>query len=81
MAKLDPNVLVLDVESTCWEPPEVQPANGPISRHLRRCLRLSGPTNKGMLRLGHWPVEVFQTLWPADLTRRAATRSESWGCA
>src|SRR5690348_11244019 len=27
MAKLDPNVLVLDVESTCWEPPEVQPAN------------------------------------------------------
>jgi len=27
MAKLDPNVLVLDVESTCWEPPEEQPAN------------------------------------------------------
>lgn len=27
MAKLDPNVLVLDVESTCWEPPEVQPTN------------------------------------------------------
>jgi inhibitor of KinA sporulation pathway (predicted exonuclease) len=27
MAKLDPNVLVLDVESTCWEPPEVQPKN------------------------------------------------------
>src|SRR5579885_2824908 len=27
MAKLDPNVLVLDVESTCWEPPEVQPRN------------------------------------------------------
>jgi inhibitor of KinA sporulation pathway (predicted exonuclease) len=22
---LDPNVLVIDVESTCWEPPEVQP--------------------------------------------------------
>lgn len=28
--KLDPNVLVIDVESTCWEPPEVQPA-GDIS--------------------------------------------------
>lgn len=27
MAKLDPNVLVLDVESTCWELPEVQPAD------------------------------------------------------
>ena len=28
MAKnLDPNVLVIDVESTCWEPPEVQPTN------------------------------------------------------
>jgi inhibitor of KinA sporulation pathway (predicted exonuclease) len=27
MAKLDPNVLVLDVESTCWEPPSAQPAN------------------------------------------------------
>lgn len=28
MAKLlDPNVLVIDVESTCWEPPEVQPKN------------------------------------------------------
>lgn len=27
MAKLDPNVLVVDVESTCWEPPEVQPKN------------------------------------------------------
>ena len=25
MAKLDPHVLVLDVESTCWEPPETQP--------------------------------------------------------
>jgi inhibitor of KinA sporulation pathway (predicted exonuclease) len=25
MAKLDPNVLVLDVESTCWEPPTAQP--------------------------------------------------------
>lgn len=24
---LDPNVLVIDVESTCWEPPEVQPKN------------------------------------------------------
>ena len=24
---LDPNVLVIDVESTCWEPPEVQPRN------------------------------------------------------
>jgi len=24
---LDPNVLVIDVESTCWEPPEVQPQN------------------------------------------------------
>ena len=23
--KFDPNVLVIDVESTCWEPPEVQP--------------------------------------------------------
>lgn len=27
---LDPNVLVIDVESTCWEPPEVQP-KGAIS--------------------------------------------------
>lgn len=28
MAKpLDPNVLVIDVESTCWEPPEFQPQN------------------------------------------------------
>lgn len=28
MAKpLDPNVLVIDVESTCWEPPEFQPKN------------------------------------------------------
>lgn len=28
MAKaLDPNVLVIDVESTCWEPPDVQPRN------------------------------------------------------
>jgi inhibitor of KinA sporulation pathway (predicted exonuclease) len=28
MAKLmDRNVLVIDVESTCWEPPEVQPKN------------------------------------------------------
>lgn len=27
---LDPNVLVIDVESTCWEPPEVQP-KGEIS--------------------------------------------------
>lgn len=27
---LDPNVLVIDVESTCWEPPEVQP-KGSIS--------------------------------------------------
>lgn len=25
--QLDPNVLVIDVESTCWEPPEVQPKN------------------------------------------------------
>lgn len=25
MAKLDQNVIVLDVESTCWDPPEVQP--------------------------------------------------------
>jgi inhibitor of KinA sporulation pathway (predicted exonuclease) len=25
--KTDPNVLVIDVESTCWEPPEVQPKN------------------------------------------------------
>jgi inhibitor of KinA sporulation pathway (predicted exonuclease) len=25
--KLDPNVLIIDVESTCWEPPEVQPKN------------------------------------------------------
>jgi inhibitor of KinA sporulation pathway (predicted exonuclease) len=25
--QLDPNVLVIDVESTCWEPPEVQPQN------------------------------------------------------
>jgi len=24
---LDPNVLVIDVESTCWEPPEFQPKN------------------------------------------------------
>lgn len=24
---LDPNVLIIDVESTCWEPPEVQPKN------------------------------------------------------
>lgn len=24
---LDPNVLVIDVESTCWEPPEQQPYN------------------------------------------------------
>lgn len=24
---LDPNVLVIDVESTCWEPPESQPKN------------------------------------------------------
>lgn len=24
---LDPNVLVIDVESTCWEPPEEQPKN------------------------------------------------------
>lgn len=24
---LDPNVLVIDVESTCWEPPENQPSN------------------------------------------------------
>lgn len=31
MAKrLDPNVLVIDVESTCWEPPSAQPA-GTIS--------------------------------------------------
>lgn len=28
--KSDPNVLVIDVESTCWEPPEVQP-KGEIS--------------------------------------------------
>ena len=28
--KLDHNVLVIDVESTCWEPPEVQP-HGEIS--------------------------------------------------
>lgn len=28
--KTDPNVLVIDVESTCWEPPEVQP-HGEIS--------------------------------------------------
>ena len=27
MAKLDQNVLIIDVESTCWEPPEVQPRN------------------------------------------------------
>ena len=30
MSKQDPNVLVIDVESTCWEPPEVQP-KGAIS--------------------------------------------------
>ncbi len=25
--KLDPHVLVIDVESTCWEPPDTQPKN------------------------------------------------------
>ena len=48
-SKLDPIVLVVDVESTCWEPPEVQP-NDEISEIIEIGIAEVNIKNREVLR-------------------------------